>query len=177
VLLSTLGISSLRPLSMPFTAVVEVTHRKSMWSGTKPDRGTHVVNRQSWDKVAEYPLIHLLDFRRSGWQVQRASNEQRKDTEQYCYWTSPTNLLLERHHGFKGSAAIRIILIAYRLRFLRGVLIRAEQTENPLLGKKACKDVISKAEDEAGRCREQRRLLRTVTSLPRRAGLRQRMRG
>jgi hypothetical protein len=26
---------------------------------------------QSWDKVAEYPLIYLLDLRRSGWQVQR----------------------------------------------------------------------------------------------------------
>jgi hypothetical protein len=26
---------------------------------------------QSWDKVFEYPSILLLDFRRSGWQVQR----------------------------------------------------------------------------------------------------------
>jgi hypothetical protein len=27
--------------------------------------------------VAEFPLVHLLDFRRSGWQVQRVGGDQR----------------------------------------------------------------------------------------------------
>ncbi len=30
----------------------------------------------SWDQVAEYLLIHLLDLRRSGWQVQSASRQE-----------------------------------------------------------------------------------------------------
>ena len=30
----------------------------------------------SSDKVAEYPLIHLLHLRRTGWQVQRASMQE-----------------------------------------------------------------------------------------------------
>jgi hypothetical protein len=33
---------------------------------------------QSWDKVAEYPLIYLLDLRRSGWQVQNTVGKRRK---------------------------------------------------------------------------------------------------
>ena len=34
-------------------------------------QSTRVANGPSWAQVAEYPLIHLLDLRRSGWQVQR----------------------------------------------------------------------------------------------------------
>ncbi len=37
---------------------------------------TGVDKSPSWDQVAKYPLIHLLDFRRSGWQVQRASRQE-----------------------------------------------------------------------------------------------------
>jgi hypothetical protein len=29
-----------------------------------------VANGPSWGQVAKYPLIHLLDLRRRGWQVQ-----------------------------------------------------------------------------------------------------------
>jgi len=30
----------------------------------------------SWDKVAEYPLIYLLDLGRTGWQVQSAPRQE-----------------------------------------------------------------------------------------------------
>ena len=35
-----------------------------------------VANGPSWGQVAEYPLIYLLDLRRSGWQVQGASRQE-----------------------------------------------------------------------------------------------------
>ena len=37
---------------------------------------TRVANGPSWAQVAEYPLIHLLDLRRSGWQVHSASRQE-----------------------------------------------------------------------------------------------------
>lgn len=70
-----------RVIIRPFTLVTRVqSHRGTPsffpWGHlTACMVGAKKSDGPSWRQVHEYPLIHLFDSRRSGWQVQRASRQ------------------------------------------------------------------------------------------------------